>query len=112
MDVLIDEIDITVEATPITAKLKKVLVKGVAFHHAGMLSDERRIVESAFRKGLIRVICSTPTLAAGVNTPAKNVILLFHEYYGGTPILVSTIRTFLAGQVASGKPKSSANPYY
>jgi len=92
MDVLIDEIDTTVEATPITAKLKKVLVKGVAFHHAGMLSDERRIVESAFRKGLIRVICSTPTLAAGVNTPAKNVIILFHEYYGGTPIQVSTYK--------------------
>jgi helicase len=92
MDILIDEIDTTVEATPITAKLKKVLVKGVAFHHAGMLSDERRIVESAFRKGMIRIICSTPTLAAGVNTPAKNVIILFHTYYDGKPIPVSTYK--------------------
>jgi len=92
MNILIDEIDTTVEATPITAKLKKVLVKGVAFHHAGMLSDERRIVESGFRKGMIRVICSTPTLAAGVNTPAKNVIILFHTYYDGNPIPVSTYK--------------------
>lgn len=92
MGILISEIDTTVEATPITAKLKKVLVKGVAFHHAGMLSDERRIVEFGFRKGMIRVICSTPTLAAGVNTPAKNVIILFHRYYNGKPIPVSTYK--------------------
>jgi helicase len=92
MDKLIEEIDVSVEATPITAKLKKVLIKGVAFHHAGLLSDERRIVESGFRKGKIRVICSTPTLSAGVNTPAKNVIILFHEYYDGTRISVSTYK--------------------
>ena len=85
---LIEEIDSVVESTPSTNRLKKVLLKGVAFHHAGLLTDERRIIETAFRRGLIRTICSTPTLGAGVNTPAKNVIILFHQYSDRTNLLV------------------------
>lgn len=98
-DKLIDEINATVESTPITAKLKKVLTKGIAFHHAGLLTDERRIVEAGFREGLISVICSTPTLAAGINTPAKNVIILFSHYWDGTPMPVSAYKN-ISGRAA------------
>ncbi|ELY84507.1 ATP-dependent DNA helicase [Natrinema altunense] len=48
---------------------------GAAFHHAGLSSTQRSIVEDAFRDRLLKVISATPTLAAGVNTPARRVIV-------------------------------------
>lgn len=48
---------------------------GVAFHHAGLASEQRMLVEEAFRSGLIKVITATPTLAAGINLPAWRVIV-------------------------------------
>ncbi|MFC4436143.1 MULTISPECIES: ATP-dependent DNA helicase [Natrialbaceae] len=49
--------------------------RGSAFHHAGLSSTQRSIVEDAFRERLLKVISATPTLAAGVNTPARRVIV-------------------------------------
>jgi helicase len=83
---LLDELDSTVEPTPISKALKKCLENGTAFHHAGLLSEERRLVEAAFRNGIVRVICSTPTLGAGINTPAKYVIIRSYTMYDGANI--------------------------
>ncbi|APX97599.1 ATP-dependent DNA helicase [Natronorubrum daqingense] len=49
--------------------------RGAAFHHAGLSSTQRSLVEDAFRDRLLKVISATPTLAAGVNTPARRVIV-------------------------------------
>lgn len=63
------------DATKICRKLADCLLRGVAFHHAGLKPRQREIIEENFKKNLIKVICCTPTLAAGVNLPARRAII-------------------------------------
>ncbi len=63
------------DATKICKKLAEVVETGSAFHHAGLKPRQRKLVEDNFKKNLIKVICSTPTLAAGVNLPARRAII-------------------------------------
>jgi helicase len=101
------------EATAETEMAKSLAVcvaKGSAFHHAGLSRDERRIVEEGFRKGSIKCISSTPTLAAGLNLPARRVIirdyLRFAAGEGMQPIPASEYHQ-MAGR--AGRPR--LDPY-
>ena len=51
------------------------VAKGVAYHNSSLNLDERETVQDCFRFAKIRVICCTSTLAAGVNLPARRVIV-------------------------------------
>jgi superfamily II DNA/RNA helicase len=56
-------------------KLKQILQRGVGVHHAGLLPRYKRIVESMFQRKLLAVCVCTETLAAGINLPARSVVL-------------------------------------
>ncbi|WP_265109478.1 ATP-dependent DNA helicase [Halosolutus halophilus] len=61
--------------TETSEELAECVENGSAFHHAGLSSTQRSLVEDAFRDRLLKVISATPTLAAGVNTPARRVVV-------------------------------------
>ena len=92
------------DKTELSQLLSNLVSKGVAFHHAGLSNQQRTLVETAFRNQAINVIVATPTLAAGVNLPARYVIIdeyvRFEEGYR-TPISVSEYKQ-LAGR--AGRP--------
>ncbi len=89
---LAEEILGTGERTQISDSLAELVAHGAAFHHAGLGGAHRRLVETAFREGKVKVLTATPTLAFGVNLPARMVII--HDYrryepgYGYYPISV------------------------
>ncbi|MGQ4555581.1 DEAD/DEAH box helicase [Halobellus sp. GM3] len=72
-----------VDDTGTARRLAAAAEAGVGFHHAGLVSEHRALVEAAFRDRELGVICATPTLAAGVNVPARRVVVRDLQRYTG-----------------------------
>lgn len=66
---------ISEEETEGARRLAELLPMGIAFHNASLTNPERRIVEAAFRDRRLKALVATPTLAAGINLPARRVIV-------------------------------------
>jgi len=94
------------ERTRISDLLANLVEQGVAFHHAGLSPAHRRIIEDAFRDGRIKALTATPTLAFGVNLPARMVIISeYRRYepgYGYYPISVLEYKQMVG---RAGRPK-------
>lgn len=84
------------DTTSLGRKLSECIKDGMAFHNAGLTFKQRRYVEENFRNGNIKCIVATPTLAAGINLPARRVIVRdtkrFEANFGNTPISVMEIK--------------------
>jgi helicase len=94
------------ERTQISDTLADLVRCGTAFHHAGLAGAHRKIIEDSFKEGKIKVLTATPTLAFGVNLPARTVIIQdyrrFEPGYGNYPISVLEYKQ-MAGR--AGRPK-------
>ena len=93
-------------STALGKKLASCAKCGIAFHNAGLTYQQRRLVEESFRRGRIKCIVATPTLAAGINLPARRVIVRdtkrFESNSGYTPISVMEIKQ-MCGR--AGRPR-------
>jgi helicase len=94
------------ERTQFSDELADLVRQGVAYHHAGLSGAHRRIIEDSFKEKKIKVLTATPTLAWGVNLPARTVIIQdyrpFEAGYGNYPISVLDYKQ-MAGR--AGRPK-------
>lgn len=70
-------------ATKQCKRLSKIIRKGVAFHHAGLLQKQKDLIEEEFKKGTIKIICCTPTLSAGLSLPVFRVIIKSLKRFSG-----------------------------
>ncbi len=83
------------ETTEMGVKLASCVSRGAAFHNAGLTNRQRKSVEEGFKSGSIKCIVATPTLAAGINLPARRVIVRETARYsigGYVPIPVMEIK--------------------
>ncbi|MFH8092770.1 MAG: DEAD/DEAH box helicase [Candidatus Aenigmatarchaeota archaeon] len=86
-------------------RLAKCIENGVAFHHAGLVGKQKKLIEDNFKKGLVKIIIATPTLAQGVNLPSHRVVIRdVKRFYEG--IGVRYIPVFEYKQMAgrAGRP--------
>src|SRR3989454_5892779 len=94
------------EPTSMAARLAKSSGNGLACHDAGLTNAQRSIVEKEFKKGRIAAIVATPTLASGINLPARRVIIRdlnrYDVNFGLAPIPVLEIKQ-MCGR--AGRPK-------
>ncbi len=106
LKVLAERISRTGEHTRVSDLLADLVCCGAGFHHAGLGGAHRRLLEDSFREGKIKVLTATPTLAFGVNLPARVVIVSdYRRYefgYGYYPISVLEYKQ-MAGR--AGRPK-------
>jgi helicase len=106
LNLLGERITVIGERTRISELLADIVKQGAAFHHAGLGGQHRKLLEDAFRDGKIKVLTATPTLAFGVNLPARVVIISdYRRYevgYGYYPITVLEYKQ-MAGR--AGRPK-------
>jgi len=103
---LSEQILSTGERTRLGEQLAEIVSGGTAFHHAGLSGGHRKIVEDSFREGKIKVLTATPTLAFGMNLPARVVMISdyrrYESGYGYYPIPVLEYKQ-MAGR--AGRPR-------
>ncbi len=104
----LNEADMSRGAGP---KLKQILMRGVGVHHAGVLPRYRRMVEELFQRKLLSFCVCTETLAAGINLPARSVVM--PSLLKGPPDKMKLIETASAQQIfgRAGRPQFDDRGY-
>ena len=96
------DLDLSDGAGPL---LRQLLLRGVGIHHAGVLPKYRRVVEQLFQRRLLPVVICTETLSAGINLPARSVVL--SSLVKGPPRQKRTLDATTAHQIfgRAGRPQ-------
>ncbi|NCG01503.1 MAG: DEAD/DEAH box helicase, partial [Euryarchaeota archaeon] len=91
--------------TAMAERLAESIRGGIAFHHAGLTHGQRKAIEGAFKDGLLIGLTATPTLAAGVNLPARRLLVRDLKRWDdgmSRPLPVMEVRQMLG---RAGRPK-------
>jgi helicase len=100
-----------VSDTETSDDLAAAVERGGAFHHAGLAAEHRSLVEDAFRDRLLKVVSATPTLAAGVNTPSRRVIVRDWRRYDGTAGGMQPLDVLEVHQMMGRAGRPGRDPY-
>ena len=100
-----------VSDTETSEDLADAVESGAAFHHAGCTGNHRSLVEDAFRDRLIKVVSATPTLAAGVNTPSRRVVVRDWRRYDGTAGGMQPLSVLEVHQMMGRAGRPGRDPY-
>lgn len=92
-------------------KLKQMLVRGVGVHHAGVLPKHKEIVEALFEQKIVPFVICTETLAAGINLPARSVVLstLLKGKHGDKKLIPPSAAHQIFGR--AGRPQFDTQGY-
>jgi superfamily II RNA helicase len=90
----------TLEKSPQAHQLRALAMRGIAYHHSGLLPFMKEILEILFSKGLVKVLFATETFAVGINMPTKTVVFTALEKFsdGGMRPLRSSEYIQMAGR--------------
>jgi superfamily II DNA/RNA helicase len=104
----VDKLDWTQGVGP---KLRQMLHRGVGVHHAGLLPKYRRVVEDLFQRKLLSIVMCTETLAAGINLPARSVVMtsLVKGPFGKERLVDASIAHQIFGR--AGRPQFDDRGY-
>jgi helicase len=100
-----------VSDTETSEDLADAVEQGAAFHHAGLAREHRELVEDAFRDRAIKVVSATPTLAAGVNTPSRRVVVRDWQRYDGTAGGMQPLSVLEVHQMFGRAGRPGRDPY-
>ncbi len=100
-----------VSDTETSEDLAACVERGAAFHHAGLAGEHRSLVEDAFRDRSLRVIAATPTLAAGVNTPARRVVVRDWRRFDSTAGGMAPLDVLEVHQMMGRAGRPGLDPY-
>ncbi|MFB6202332.1 MAG: ATP-dependent DNA helicase [Halorhabdus sp.] len=100
-----------VSDTETSDDLADAVEQGAAFHHAGLSREHRSLVEDAFQERLVKVIAATPTLAAGVNTPSRRVVVRDWRRYDGTAGGMQPLSVLEVHQMMGRAGRPGLDPY-
>ncbi len=86
-------------------RLALCLKSGIAFHHAGLIANQRQLIETEFRNNKIKIICCTPTLAMGIDLPAYRAVLKDLRRFSGFGMTWIPVLEYLQMAGRAGRPK-------
>ncbi|KAH0785290.1 DEAD/DEAH box helicase family protein [Histomonas meleagridis] len=84
--------------TGIDPNIGRCIKSGVAFHHAGMLLEERKLIEDAARDSVISIIVATTTLSAGINIRSVSRVIIYDLYRQGNILIPNSVFIQMAGR--------------
>jgi helicase len=101
----------SVSDTETSEDLADAVEQGAAFHHAGCAPGHRSAVEAAFRDRLVKCVCATPTLAAGVNTPSRRVVVRDWRRYDSAEGGMAPLSVLEVHQMMGRAGRPGMDPY-
>jgi superfamily II RNA helicase len=100
----------TLEKLPQAHKLKTLVLRGIAYHHSGLLPVLKEIVEILFTRGFIKMLFATETFAVGLNMPTKTVLFFGLEKYSDESMGLRPLRTDEYIQMAGRAGRRGLDP--